>query len=97
MYKVLRKFQKHIDGSQLPDWPKPLQNRVAAMVQKMKGAGVAETPLTVKLCEDNFLRVEIRGENGWYIVYEKDGTGSFEPHAEVGRYPTQHDWAFYTP
>jgi len=97
MYKVLRKFQKHIDGHELKTWPTLLQKRVTVMVKKLKGFNVAETPLTVKLCEDGYLRLEIRGEAGWYLVYEQDGTGSFEPHAEVGRYPTQHDWAFYTP
>jgi len=97
MYKVLRKFQKHIDGSELKTWPKSLQKRVATIIQRMRGFNVAETPLTVKLLEDGFLRVEIRGKEGWYVIYEQDGKGSFEPHAEVGRYPTQHDWAFYTP
>ncbi len=97
MYKVIRKFEKHIDGTNLKEWPKSLQKRVAAMVQKMQGFRVAETPLTVKLLEDGQLRLEIRGEAGWYVVYERDGTGSFEPHAEVGRYPEQSGWAFYTP
>jgi hypothetical protein len=97
MYGIIRKFQKHIDGAQLCDWPAALQDRVAAVVRKMKGYRVAETPLTVKLLEDGQLRLEIRGEEGWYVVYEKDGTGSFEPHAKTGRYPEQNDWAFYTP
>ncbi len=94
MYKVIRKFQKHIDGQQLKSWPTSLQNRVAAVIRRMKGYCVAAAPLTVKLLEDNFLRVEIRGEEGWYVVYEKDGEGSFEPHNDNTRTVYR---AFYTP
>ena len=97
MYKVLRKFQTDIYGRELATWPKHLQERVKTMVNKMKNHLVDEVPLTVKLVTDDYLRVELCGKEGWYIVYE-DGTGSFEPHrTEMGRYPTQHGWAFYTP
>ncbi len=94
MYKVIRKFVKHIDGQQLKSWPTSLQKRVSTVVQKMRGYCVAETPLTVKLLENGFLRVEIRGEEGWFIVYEEDGEGSFEPHNDNTRVVYR---AFYTP
>ena len=97
MYKILRKFNRDIYGRELDSWPKPLQERVKAMVNRMKNYLVDEEPLTVKLVANDCLRIELCGKEGWFTIYE-DGTGSFEPHrTEMGRYPTQHGWAFYTP
>ena len=92
MYKVLRKCQT-CSNNELANWPKPLQNRVMIVLERMKGYYVEPRSASVRF-DGEWLHVELRGEEGWFVVHESTGTGSFEPHNDNTRKVFR---AFYTP